>query len=456
MDRPTLRCAAAACLVTLALVSGTYAQCEPTKIASLPDEPIPYNKAVAIDGNIGIFGVAVNREAHVFERSNNGWIVTAVLRPSDGAAAELFGTSVAIEGNVAVVGAPGHDSPFEDSGALYVYERDGQEWEQVSILRPPEPAIGEYLGAAVAVHMGAMIGGATDEGGGNKRGIGQAHVFLRTGWGWDYTQTIRPSDGERIMFFGNAVDIQGLTAMIGAYSDDNDVGNGGSVYFFQQGDVSFFEMQKLRPSDHEQNDQFGISLALDGDVLVVGSNEPCCPDRPGAAYIFERVAGVWAQTKILGAGDGQNGDVFGEGVAISGDTVIVGAPFAALPDATSAGAAYVFHRDQGGPGQWGQVAKLTDDEPNANMQFGQALDASGEILVVSARYGTPFPSSIHLYDIGCGCLADCNDDGIVNTLDFICFLNLYNDDDPLADCTADGNVNTLDFLCFLNAFNEGC
>ncbi|HSO26486.1 MAG TPA: hypothetical protein VLS48_00325, partial [Anaerolineales bacterium] len=180
--------------------------------------------------------------------------------------------------------------------------------------------------------------------------------------------------------FGGNVTLSGNTLVVAA---DNFfyVGQPGSAYVFGLNEVTggnWEEVTKLTASNGAPNDLFGDPLALEGDTLIVGANNLLS----GAAYIFERNAGGpdnWGEVKILAAAS-NNGDNFGLDADLSGDVAIVGA--------YRQDAVYVFHRWAGGEGQWGQVARLSasDDEPNHVEEFGLGAKVDGETAVIGARF----------------------------------------------------------------------
>ncbi len=152
--------------------------------------------------------------------------------------------------------------------------------------------------------------------------------------------------------------------------------------------------------------------------------------------------------------DGAAVDIFGFSIAIDNGIVAVGAIYDD-DNGSYSGSAYLFDASTGA-----QLAKLLPADGAAGDEFGRPVSISGDTAVIGASWDDDngyTSGSAYVFDLGCGdCPVDCNDDGIVNIVDFLCFLNYYNASDPAADCNDDGIVNTLDFLCFLNAYNEGC
>ena len=197
------------------------------------------------------------------------------------------------------------------------------------------------------------------------------------------------SDAQGNTRLGFSAAISGDTAIVGAVQDALG-GAAGAAYVFERnvgGPDNWGEVKKLIASDAQGADQFGWSIAISGDTAIVGAVfEDAGGTDAGAAYIFERNQGGpdnWGQVKKLTASGAQAGDLFGQGVGISGDAAIVGANGEDAGGA-NAGAAYVFERNQGGPGNWGEVKKLTASDGFTNDQFGIAAAIAGDTAVVGA------------------------------------------------------------------------
>lgn len=186
--------------------------------------------------------------------------------------------------------------------------------------------------------------------------------------------------------FGYGVALEGTTLAVGApFADIGANANQGAVYIFEQVAGAWQQVQKLTAADGTTNDLFGWSVALAGDRLVVGAEEANVDvnDAQGAAYVFERTGGVWQQVhKLVESTAIQNQAEYGASVAIQGDWIVVGAPAAY---SAQHGRAYVYQRDEGGPGAWGLVAELEDDIFDSNAGFGDSVALDGDLLVVGAR-----------------------------------------------------------------------
>ncbi len=197
---------------------------------------------------------------------------------------------------------------------------------------------------------------------------------------------LKASDGAEYDFLGKAVAISGNLAIAGA------VGSGSaSAYIFvrnQGWQDNWGEVSKLTASDGAAGgDNFGLSVAISGDLAIVGAYmDDDIAQEAGSAYIFARNQGGqdnWGQVKKLTASDGAGSDEFGWSVAINGDLAIVGARF---EDewAGKSGSAYIFARNQGGPDNWGQLKKLTASDGAAYDRFGGSVSISGDQAIVGA------------------------------------------------------------------------
>ncbi len=206
----------------------------------------------------------------------------------------------------------------------------------------------------------------------------------------DKARKLLASDIEADDRFGFSVAISGDFAVVGAQLEDAGGSAAGAAYVLQRnegGAENWGEVKKLTASDAQAGDQFGYSVAVSGDTVVVGANdEDSAGSGTGAAYVFRRNHGGadnWGEVKKLIASDAQGGDNFGWSVTVSGDTVVVGA-YVEDAGGSAAGAAYVFQRNQGGTDNWGEVKKLTASDAETGDLFGISVAVSGDTIVVGA------------------------------------------------------------------------
>jgi hypothetical protein len=190
------------------------------------------------------------------------------------------------------------------------------------------------------------------------------------------------------------VAVSGDTVVVGAYHDEvgGNLQRGAAyVYARNQGGAPdhWGAVTKLTAFDGAAYDYFGLSVAISGDTVVIGASGADVDGRnnQGAVYVFARNRGgadQWGQVRKLTVSDGAAGDFFGDSATISGDTLVVGAAYADVSGRIGQGAAYVFARNEGGADNWGQVRKLTAADGAVNDLFGYSAALSGDTLVVGA------------------------------------------------------------------------
>ncbi|MCA9254311.1 MAG: FG-GAP repeat protein [Phycisphaerales bacterium] len=237
----------------------------------------------------------------------------------------------------------------------------------------------------VAIHGNtAVVGAFNQDNPGNKMGYGKAYVYEFDGVFWTQVAELTPSDPEVDKEFGSTVDIDGETIVIGAAQDGGGSANGpGAAYVFVRpigGWTSMTETAKLTASDAAAADVFA-RVAINGDIIVVGAlNNDDAGNNSGSAYVFEKPTGGWAtstETQKLVASDAAAEDRFGREVAIDGDTLVIGAD----QNNTGPGVAYVF---QNVMGTWTEVAKLIGSDSANEDRFGLAVDIKGATICVGA------------------------------------------------------------------------
>jgi hypothetical protein len=309
--------------------------------------------------------------------------------PSDGMERDYFGYSVSIDGDTAVVGAHLDDSNGTNSGSAYIFHRNQGgvgNWGNVKKISASDSVARDTFGISVSIDGDTVVVGAY-----SNDGSGSAYIFYRNQGGtnyWGEVKKITASDGAEDDFFGYSVSIEGDMLIVGAHGDDDNGSGSGSAYIFNrnQGGVdNWGEAKKITASDGTANDSFGTSVAISGPTVVVGA---VGYDVFGSAYIFARNQGGtdnWGHVTTLTASDGAWGDRFGISVAISGETVVVGAD-REDDNGTESGAAYIFHRNQGGANNWGQVTKISANDGAAGNYFGYRVAIRSLWLVVGA-YG---------------------------------------------------------------------
>jgi hypothetical protein len=345
----------------------------------LPSDPNAWDefgRAVAASGDVVVVGARRDDDtvlnagsAYVFRWDGTSWAQEDKLLASDGATDDRFGESVGVSGDVAVVGANRDD---DLKGSAYVYRRAGTSWVQEIKLQAAEGVAGDHFGWTVAISGDVVVVGSHRE---------TAYVFRWNGTSWIGTKLIQsdPSGDS----FGRNVAISGNVVLVSATQDDDNGQQSGSVYVFRWNGTSWTEEDEIFASDGETYEFFGISVAVSGDVAVVGkATDSDNGTNAGSAYVFRWNGASWAEEAKLLASDGAANDRFGESLTVSGDVIIVGAQRDTDRGAES-GSAYVFRWNGT---SWVEQAKLLAWDGQTNDSFGISVAILDNLAIV----GTPY------------------------------------------------------------------
>ncbi|MFI4969350.1 MAG: hypothetical protein ACHP7D_04035 [Lysobacterales bacterium] len=299
------------------------------------------------------------------------------LLAADGAGGDSFGYSVALSGTVAVVGAlqatvNGHAA----QGAAYIFTKIDGVWTQQQKLVASDGAQYDQFGKAVAIDGTTVLIGAQ----GASARAGAAYVFSATGGTWMQTQKLMSSDSAGNANFGGAVALKGSVAIVGEYNATvNGITQQGAAYVFTPTNGTWTQSQKLVASDGASDDQFGHAVALDGTTVAIGAWGATVNGNQsqGAVYLFSAAGGIWSETQKVIAGDGQAQDEFGRSIAVSGNELLVGAAYAA----GGAGVVYAYRDDAAG---WIQTQEFAASDSVSGDEFGYALAIDGSTALVGA------------------------------------------------------------------------
>lgn len=293
------------------------------------------------------------------------------IAAADGANGDRFGDAVGISGDTVVVCAFLDSDAGADSGSAYVFVRNGNTWTQQQKLIASDAAAGDLFGRSVAISGDSIVVSADAK----ASSAGAAYVFVRNGGVWTQQQKLTASDAAVNSYFGSSLAISGDTIMVGATGPGS---NAGAVYVFTRSGGVWTEQQKLIAADPVADDFFGNSLAISGETIAVGADGK--DGYTGAAYVFVLTGTNWIQQAKLTAADRGLHDLFGHLLDISGETIVVGAP-QSDDKGSKAGSAYTFVRSGT---TWTQQAKLTANDAASDQFFGNAVGISGDIVVAGA------------------------------------------------------------------------
>ncbi len=326
------------------------------------------------------------------------WSEVTKTAASDRAAGDVYGFSVSISGNYAIVSA----RTVGGAGAAYLIERDGSgNWNEVQKIVASDIASDDEYGNSSAISGDyAFVGARTEDedpaGGNTMPNSGSVYVYERDGAGsWNQVQKIVATDRIADARFGGSVSVSNQYAIVGAPGEKRDtaganslVGAGAAYLFERDGGGNWNQVQKLVASDREFNDEFGSAVSISGDYAIVGAFFE--QSGTGAAYLFERDgSGNWTEVQNIVAADRDIGDFFGASVSISGDIAIVGAyldhdSVSGGNPLNRAGSAYFFERD--GFGVWNEAQKIVASERGNDDEFGWSVSIDGNYAAIGAIF----------------------------------------------------------------------
>lgn len=305
----------------------------------------------------------------------------AELLAPDAVANDLFAGSVAIWGDTAVVGADNVTvSGDVRRGAAYVFVRSGATWSFQAKLTAPDGAQDDHFGGAVAIYGDTVVVGARQD----DEYTGAVYVFVRANGIWNYQDKFTAADASSYTSFGEAVAISGDTVVAGAGGVDTAAQNAGAAYVFTRSNTTWTQQAKLTASDAGDGDNLGNAVAVNSDTAVVGAYRDTigADYGQGSAYVFTRSGATWTQQKKFTRLTGGAWDQFGTSVAVSGTTVLVGAP----SEDISTGAAYVYARSGTA---WTLQKRLVAPEADSPGEFGCSVGVAGNTAVVGDQFLGP-------------------------------------------------------------------
>ncbi len=292
--------------------------------------------------------------AYLFAFDGEHWNLEHAITASDAEAYDAFGHSIAMDGNLMVVGSPMGDTggmtPMM-SGTAYVFRHDGTGWIEEQELEPHDPAMADRFANSVAIQGTRIVIGAPRNDNVNGMNAGAIYIFRRSGCRlteactWVLEEKVLASDGAAGDFFGASVAIDGNRIVGGAWKGDHTPGvESGAAYTFRHDGSQWNEEQKLVADDAESGDQFGGQVTVSGSRIIVAANADNNENgaRSGSAYAFRFDGERWVQEGKLMAGDGAPYDRFPLSVSLDGDGAIMGMPFDENDNGTLAGSAYLF------------------------------------------------------------------------------------------------------------------
>ena len=423
-----------------------------------------FGYAVGVCDDTALIGAHWDREigteagaAYIFklDRPRQAWVESQKLLASDGAAWNDFGHALAMDGELAAIAAHAHlHEGAPGGGSVYIFRHEASSWIEEQELFASD---GELLdGFAVSVSISgdvAVIGAPADDDAGTNFGASYVFRYDAKSQTWVEQQKLLAPNGG--WAFGGAVAIDGDLVVIGADSHVNDEVTLGSAYVFRLHGSTWVEEQELLPSADAGSAAFGSSVSIRGDVILIGARS----EGYGSAYVFrydgEAPPGSrWVLEQKLLASDPNGIEQFGKSVAVDGDTVVIGA-WVSNAGGPGSGAAYVF-RFNPRTSTWAQQQQLLPDPNPWTNFFGRSVAIDGDTAVIGAHGEDHQAGAAYVLDLSaCLCPADLDGDDTVGILDLLSLLAAWgtNPGGP-PDFDGDGAVGILDLLILLAAWGE--
>lgn len=427
---------------------GVVDACEVGKlIAEQPTIGADFGFAVAVDADTLAISAPRGPSAGcpdcgtvtMFGRVGEAWNILQTIAAENVSGFSDFGRSVAMSGDVVVVGAPLEHAAGTRSGVAYVYRRANDSWVFEGELLGTDTSPGDEFGNHVVVEGDTIVVAAYQHDNASQlmENSGAVYVFKRVGAMWQQTEKLIGSDTQAQDFFGSSLAIHGDTLLVGAFRHDHGLLEAGAAYVFRFNGATWVEDDELLASDRTSSSFLGCSAALDGDMAVVGAfgDADNCPGPPGCsvggAYVFVYVPdpapGTWQQVAKLGPAPGHEAAFFGQSVAIKSDTILVGAY---LDDGAGndTGLAYVFRLGSGSG--WTQRLVLAASDGNPSDLLGASVAIDGARGLVGARFAAAPALATNVPDVGAVYVFD-----LLNSPD--CNCNAVADSCDIADCAGD-------------------
>ena len=372
--------------------------------------------------------------SYIFRYENNNWIKEATLSPSISGEGYLFGNAVAIDGDIAVVGATGETvDTISTGGAVYVfqYNNSSQTWAQTHRLVASDVVSESRFGSSVAVEdMRILVGslGRNTGGTGSNFWSGRAYVYDYNSDSDSWLETIIYNpEQDADDYFGRSVDLDGDTAIIGAdHGVSHPEPSPGQAYIFVKNEDNWDLQQELIPENSlSHDDNYGYSVSIDGNIAIVGALDADNNgmEDSGAAFLFTRSGTTWSQTTVLiGDDTDATDDRFGMSTDIENGTIIISSCANEVNSVADAGSLYIFEENDS---LWEQVKQINRATGSDSDSYGISVNISGERVFVGAYMDNSSTGSVFVYS------SDATDDTII-------------DGDDASDVTDDTNIDVDD------------
>ncbi len=325
-----------------------------------------------------------------------------IITAHDSKFADNFGYHAAIDGNTLLVGAHKADiDTVKDAGVAYVYVLGEKGWYQQAKLVAEPFFKNDTLGGNVALKGNVAMLGAIGRNT-KAKASGAVIFFERRSNSWIQRQVVTAPDAKSGDAFGQAIALNDSYLVVGSPRNDVLEEDSGAVYIYKRVNEAWRYQTKLSAIDGKKGDLFGISVAISGNTILVGADlHDEKAENAGAVYVYVLDGNKWKQEAKLLASDGGKTDIFGVRVAISGNTALISARRDDIEGiGVDAGSAYIFERHGH---HWTEIAKFTSPDGKADDRFGRGVALNEDTAIISAMHhdanGTD-TGAVYIYNKG--------------------------------------------------------
>lgn len=338
-----------------------------------------FGASVSIDGDTALIGAWESSggpgKAYVYIRNGGTWTQQAELQSPDPVSNGMFGETVCLVGDTALIGA--RESP---PGRVYVFTRSGTAWTLQATLEPSDGTQNDSFGTEISMMDDTVVIGDWMQ---NDQ-TGSAYVFVRDGTTWSQQAKLVATDGVIDDGFGAVISYENNTAVISACQNPN---KAGAVYVFVRTGSVWTQQAKLIPSDSVAGDSFGQGIAVEANTALIGAAQFMAP---GKVYVFQRVGMTWTELTSFTSSQPQANDLFGQPIVLDGDTAFIGA----TGESMMMGGVYVFTRNAT---DWTQIARLTPSDPSQLQMFGLSISLDADTAIIGAMGDQSFRGAAYLF-----------------------------------------------------------
>lgn len=356
-----------------------------------------FGYVVAVSGDLALVGAPFKTvggmanvgAVYVFVRTGTTWTPRAELADPSPAAGDSFGSALAISGDTALIAADDKTANGQSgAGAAYVYTATGSVWTERAELTAADATAGDLFGQSLALSGDTALVGACQKSVGGQSQAGAAYVFTGSGATWSPQAELTLASPAVNAYFGYSVALSGDTALVGASGTDLDkLSRAGAAYVYTRSGASWAQQAELTAADPAYHDEFGGYVALSDGTALIGAVGKTVDGQPaaGVAYVFTGSDATWSQQAELTDPNQGAADLFGFPVLLSGHYALIGACGTTVNGQANAGAAYLF---SGAGSSWTQQAGLTDPDAAGSDFFGRSLDLSGGTVLIGSQNAT--------------------------------------------------------------------